>query len=183
MSKSPTHLVWIDLETTGIDDRSCAILEIATVITDKELEIVEQGPQLVIHQPDDVLRTMNAWCVKQHAASGLTEESRRSPVSLAEAERSTLQFVRKHCLRGLAPLCGNCVGFDRRFIMHHMSTLNAYLDFRNVDVSSIRELVRRWYPDVLPIDRESSHRALDDIRASIEELRFYRQHVFRGKPL
>jgi len=170
------------LETTGIDDRTCAILEIATVITDKELEIVEMGPDLVIHQPEDVLRRMNAWCVKQHTVSGLTEESRRSPTSLAEAEQSTLQFVRRHCRRGWAPLSGNSVGFDRRFIMHHMPTLNAYLDFRNVDVSSIRELARRWYPDVVAsIDRESSHRAMDDVLSSIEELRSYRRRLFSGE--
>ena len=184
MPKSPSHLVWMDLETTGIDDRSCSILEIATIITDKDLNIVEEGPVLVIHQPKSVLAKMDPWCVDQHGASGLTEASRKSDISLADAAAQTLAFVRKHCLRGKAPLCGNSIGFDRRFIMHHMPKLNAYLDFRNVDVSSIKELVYRWYPGVVEkIVKKSTHRSLDDIRESIDEMRFYRQHVFRVKAL
>jgi oligoribonuclease len=182
MAKSPTNLVWIDLETTGISDRTCFILEIATIVTDKELQVLEEGPAIVVHQPDDVLEHMEPWCISQHGASGLTEASRTSTISLAEAEEKTLAFVRKHCLRGQAPLCGNSVGFDRRFIMHHMPRLNRYLDFRNVDVSSIKDLVFRWYPGVVEsLTKASTHRALDDIRASVEELRFYRRHVFRTK--
>jgi oligoribonuclease len=180
MPKSPSHLVWIDLETTGINDRTCSILEIATIITDKDLEIVEEGPSLIIHQPDGILKNMEPWCVDQHGGSGLTEASRQSKVSLADAEEQTLTFVRKHCLRGQAPMCGNSIGFDRRFIMHHMPKLNDYLDFRNVDVSSLKELVYRWYPGVVEkVVKKSTHRSLADIRESIEEMRFYRQHVFR----
>ena len=184
MPKSPSHLVWMDLETTGIDDRRCSILEIATIITDKDLNIVEEGPVLIIHQTKGVLTKMDPWCIDQHGASGLTEASRKSKVSLAEAEAQTLAFVKKHCLRGKAPMCGNSIGFDRRFVMHHMSKLNDYLDFRNVDVSSIKELVFRWYPGVVEkVVKKSTHRSLDDIRESIEEMRFYRQHVFRVKAL
>lgn len=180
MPKSPSHLVWMDLETTGIDDRSCSILEIATIITDKDLDIVEEGPVLVIHQPNNVLKKMDRWCIDQHGASGLTQASRDSEISLGDAEAQTLAFVRKHCLRGKAPLCGNSIGFDRRFIMHHMPKLNSYFDFRNVDVSSVKELVSRWYPGIVEkVVKKSTHRSLDDIRESIEEMRFYRQQVFR----
>lgn len=180
MAKNPKALVWLDLETTGIDDRTSVILEIATIVTDKNLEILAEGPSLVIHQPDEILTTMVPWCIDQHGKSGLTEASRKSTVSLEEAEEQTLDFVRTHCLRGRPPLCGNSIGFDRRFVMHHMPRFNAYLNYRNVDVSSIKELVTRWYPG-LPetAEKESAHRALDDIRESIEELRLYRRHVFR----
>jgi len=180
MPKSPSHLVWVDLETTGISDRTCSILEIATIVTDKDLDIVEEGPSLVIHQPNNVLRKMDQWCIDQHGASGLTEASRTSDISLSDAEAQTLAFVRKYCLNGKAPLCGNSIGFDRRFIMHHMPKLNNYLDFRNVDVSSFKELIYRWYPGIVEkVVKKTTHRALDDIRESIDEMRFYRQHVFR----
>jgi oligoribonuclease len=179
MAKDPLALVWLDLETTGIDDRTSAILEIATIVTDKDLEHLIEGPNLVIHQPEAVLRAMDAWCDKQHGASGLTVASRRSKVSLSDAEAETLAFVRKHCLRGTAPLCGNSIGFDRRFVMHHMCKLNGYLHYRNVDVSSLKELVRRWCPDAPgAIEKRSTHRALDDVRESIDELRFYRSVLF-----
>jgi len=183
MSKDPGDLVWLDLETTGIDDRSCMILEIATIVTDKNLNVVEEGPNLVIHQPDDVLANMDPWCVEQHGTSGLTKASRRSEVSMSQAEEATLTFVRAHCLRGRAPLCGSSIGFDRRFIVHHMPRLNAYLNYRNVDVSTLKELVNRWYPGVVEKpEKESTHRALDDIRESIEELRRYRHTVFKDLP-
>lgn len=180
MAKDPLTLVWLDLETTGIDDRTCSILEIATIITDKDLVVVEEGPDLVIHQSDAVLKEMDPWCVAQHGGSGLTATSRSSKVTLAQAEAETFTFIRKHCLRGKAPLCGSSIGFDRRFIMHHMPKLNGYLNYRNVDVSSLKELVRRWKPEILVNhEKESTHRALDDIRESIEELRLYRHTVFR----
>ena len=181
MPKDPHALVWLDLETTGIDDRTGSILEIATIVTDKDLTVIEEGPNLVIHQPDDVLEGMDPWCVEQHGASGLTGASRRSNVSPAQAEEATLTFVRKHCLRGRPPLCGNSIGFDRRFIFHHMPRLNAYLNYRNVDVSTVKELVARWYPAVVEnVEKQSKHRALDDIRESIEELRRYRIAVFKN---
>jgi oligoribonuclease len=175
MAKDPLDLVWIDLETTGIDDRSCEILEIAVIVTDKDLQDPIEGPDLVIHQSNAVLRGMEPWCVEQHGASGLTEASRHSKISLADAEEQVLAFVREHCLRGKPPLCGNSIGFDRRFVMHHMPKLNAYLHYRNVDVSTLKELVRRWKPEVLEkVQKRSTHRALDDLRESIAELRLYR---------
>jgi len=182
MAKSPHNLVWLDLETTGINDRTCEILEIATIITDKDLEVIEEGPDLVVHQPEEVLRGMDPWCVEQHGRSGLTEACRKSRHMLAEAEARTLAFVRKHCLRNKAPLCGNSIGFDRRFVMHHMPQLNGYLAYRNVDISSIKEMAERWYPGIADgIEKRSTHRALDDIRESIAEARFYRKHIFREK--
>jgi len=180
MPKDPHALVWLDLETTGIDDRLCTILEIATIVTDGELNVIEEGPNLVIHQPDEVLASMDPWCVNQHGSSGLTEASRTSKVSLSAAEAATLAFLRRLCLRGRAPLCGNSIGFDRRFLIHHMPHLNEYLNYRNVDVSTLTELVARWYPRAFAAtDKESKHRALDDIRESIEELRRYRRGVFK----
>lgn len=183
MAKDPHALVWLDLETTGIDDRTCTILEIATIITDKDLNVVAEGPDLVIHQPSNVLATMDPWCVEQHGASGLTKASRNSDVSLEQAEEATLAFVRTHCLRGRAPLCGNSIGFDRRFILHHMSRFNAYLSYRNVDVSTLKELIDRWYSGTIEkTEKESTHRALVDIRESIDELRRYRRAVFKRVP-
>jgi len=181
MPKDPQALVWLDLETTGLDDRTRTILEIATIVTDKDLTVIEEGPNLVVHQPEDVLAGMDPWCVEQHGSSGLTEASRQSAVSMEQAEAATLAFVRKHCLRGRAPLCGNSIGFDRRFILHHMPRLNAYLNYRNVDVTTLKELVERWHPGAIQkLEKESTHRALDDIRASIEELKRYRQAVFKS---
>ena len=180
MAKDPLALVWIDLETTGIDDRTSSILEIASIITDKDLNIVAEGPDLVIHQPDDILDTMDPWCIDQHGRSGLTDACRNDGVPLGVAEAETLRFVQGYCLKGKAPLCGNSIGFDRRFLMHHMPSLNNYLDYRNVDVSSIKELVLRWLPKAIgEIEKKSTHRALDDIRESIEELRIYKKHIFR----
>lgn len=183
MAKDPLALVWIDLETTGIDDRIGAILEIAAVITNSHLEVIAEGPSFVIQQPDEVLQRMDPWCIDQHGRSGLTDACRTAGVPLGVAEADVLRFVRAHCLRGRAPLCGNSVGFDRRFLMHHMPSLNAYLHYRNLDVSSIKELVRRWQPDLMDrVEKRSTHRALDDIRESIEELRVYRAWMLREKP-
>jgi len=176
----PANLLWLDLETTGLDDRKAVILEIATIVTDRDLNVLEEGPDRVIHQPDDVLDRMEPWCVQQHGASGLTDASRRSTVLIGQAEEETLAFVRRHCAPSLAPLCGNSIGFDRRFIFHHMPRLNAHLNYRNVDVSTIKELVARWYPVQDHIqEKEPAHRALEDIRASIEELRRYRLCTFK----
>jgi len=178
---NPANLLWLDLETTGLDDRTAAILEIATIVTDKDLDVLAEGPGLVIHQPDDILERMDPWCIKQHNASGLTDASRRSTITIGRAEEETLAFVRRYCMPGRAPLCGNSIGFDRRFIFHHMPRLNSHLNYRNVDVSTIKELIDRWYPGrIEAAEKEPAHRALDDVRASIEELRKYRLSVFKG---
>jgi len=172
-------LVWIDLEMSGLDPDTCEVLEIATLITDGELELIAEGPDLVIHQPDPVLTAMDAWCTQQHGNSGLTAQVRASNISLAEAEARTLEFVRAHCQPGRSPLCGNSIGHDRRFLLRHMPQLAAFLHYRSVDVSSVKELARRWYPDVPPPRKGETHRALDDIRESIAELRHYRANIFR----
>jgi oligoribonuclease len=180
LPKNPNALVWLDLETTGLDAATCSIIEVATIVTDGDLNIVEEGPDLVIHQPNPVLAASDPWCIDQHTASGLFEECRRSDITLAQAERRTLAFVKQICLNKAAPLCGNSICFDRRFLIRHMPKLNEYLSFRNVDVSSIKELVHRWFPGIIgQLDKKSTHRALDDIRESIAELRLYRRTVFR----
>jgi len=179
-SKKPTHLVWLDLETTGIDVETRKIIEIATIVTDKNLNVLEEGPDLIIHQPDGILETMDQWCVTQHGASGLTQAVKESTVSLKEAERQTLEFVARFCPPKACPLCGNSICFDRRFIMHYMPGLNAHLNYRNVDVSSIKELAYRWYPSATrQVKKETIHRAMDDIRESIDELRHYRSVLFK----
>lgn len=175
-------LVWIDLEMSGLDPEACEILEIATIVTDAELNILGEGPDLVIHWPDRVLEAMDAWCTQHHGGSGLTDAVRTSDIPLIEAERQTLAFLDRFCPPGRSPLCGNSVWQDRRFLDRHMPSLGAFLHYRTVDVSTLKELVRRWYPTLEAPPKRESHRALDDIRESIEELRFYRQHVFAEPP-
>ncbi|QQR91966.1 MAG: oligoribonuclease [Myxococcales bacterium] len=174
-------LFWVDLEMSGLDPKKEHILEIASIVTDANLNAIAEGPELVIHQPDEILAAMDAWNTKHHTESGLVERVKRSSISLEEAERQTLEFARAHFLKGQVPLAGNSIHQDRRFLFKYMPALSDYLHYRNVDVSTVKELVRRWYPEVseaLPPKR-NSHRALDDIRESINELRFYRDRVFR----
>ncbi len=177
--ESAPPLVWIDLEMSGLDPDTCEILEIATLVTDGQLELLAEGPDIVIHQPDPVLDRMDAWCTRQHGHSGLTAQVRASTTSLAEAEARTLEFLRAHCSPGKSPLCGNSIGHDRRFIVRYMPALAEFLHYRSVDVSSVKELARRWYPDLPTHPKGETHRALDDIRESINELRHYRKHIFR----
>ena len=180
MSRDASNLVWIDLETTGLSVANRVILEIASIVTDKDLNIVGEGPNLVIHHADEVLGRIDPWCEQQHGPSGLLDGSRVSDICLHEAEQQTLTFVRRHTHRKSSPLCGNSILLDRRFLMRYMPDLSAHLSHRNLDVSTINELVARWYPGTLRrLDKGVRHRSVDDIRSSIEELRFYRQHVFR----
>lgn len=178
-SQDPAPLVWIDMEMSGLDPSTCRILEIATIITDGELNIVAEGPDLVVHQADAVLDAMDDWCTRHHGESGLTAQVRTSTIDDAEAERQTLEFLAQHTQPGASPLCGNSVYQDRRFINRFMPGLDAFLHYRLVDVSSLKELSRRWYPELKPPTKRETHRALDDIRESIEELRFYRAQLFR----
>lgn len=174
------HIVWMDLEMTGLDPERERIIEMATLVTDGDLNVVAEGPELVIHQDDALLEAMDEWNTTHHGESGLTERVRTSTTTEAEAERLTLEFVREHCRERLAPLAGNSIHQDRRFLVKYMPALDAYLHYRNVDVSTVKELVRRWYPRqhaAAPAKKEA-HRALDDIRESIEELRYYRASVF-----
>ena len=176
------RMVWVDLEMTGLEPETCAVVEIATLVTDSELNLIAEGPCLVIHQSDEVLATMGSFVRDLHTRSGLLDRIRASATTLAEAEDATLAFLEQNAQRSVAPLCGNSVWKDRAFLERYMPKVVAFLHYRMVDVSTIKELVRRWYPPPFhaPKKREV-HRALDDIRESIEELRFYRSRVFLPK--
>jgi oligoribonuclease len=176
------RLVWIDMEMSGLDPERCAILEIATIVTDGALDVVAEGPDIVVHQPDAVLEAMDEWCTTHHGASGLTAAVRASTIDLAAAEALTLEFLREHVVPGKAPLAGNSVWQDRRFLTRYMPALDGFLHYRLVDVSTVKELCRRWYPAMALPSKEGSHRALDDIRESIAELRAYRRRVFVDVP-
>ncbi|HUF97467.1 MAG TPA: oligoribonuclease [Ilumatobacter sp.] len=177
-------LVWMDLEMTGLDHTTEVIVEIATLITDDDLNIVAEGPDLVIHQDEDVLARMDPFVVDMHTKSGLLDMIRASTITLEEAGAATLEFIKLHVPgERTVPLCGNSIGTDRRFLAAYLPAIEEHLHYRSVDVSSIKELVRRWYPDVLQQRgwKQGSHRALDDIRESISELKMYRELVFRDK--
>jgi len=180
VSQNKNYLVWMDLEMTGLDPVVDTILEIATIITDGELNIIVEGPSIVVHQSDGVLDAMNDWCTQHHAASGLSEKVRASKVSLEQAEQQTLDFIKLHVPQGVSPLCGNSIHQDRRFLVPYMPTLEAYFHYRNIDVSTVKELVRRWYPTLSAPAKAGEHLALADVRESIEELKFYRQAVFKS---
>jgi oligoribonuclease len=174
-------LVWLDMEMSGLDPQRERIIEIATILTDGQLTEIAIGPELVIHQPDDILAAMDDWNTKHHGASGLTERVRESQITDADAEAQTIAFIDAHVsARDRPVLAGNSIHQDRRFIRRYMPALEKRLHYRMVDVSTIKELARRWYPQVTakqPAKRDT-HRALDDIRESIDELRFYRGQVF-----
>jgi oligoribonuclease len=170
-------MIWMDLEMSGLEPEHDVILEMATLVTDADLHVLAEGPDLVIHHDDHVLATMNPWCVEHHGASGLTARVQASTTSMAEAEAQTLAFVRQYSPEPL-PLCGNSIHQDRRFLQRHMAQLDAAFHYRNIDVSSVKELVRRWYPNTAIPQKQESHRAMDDIRESIAELRYYRKQVF-----
>ena len=174
-------LVWMDLEMSGLDVERERILELATLITDHELNIVAEGPELIVHQSDELLARMDDWNRQHHGDSGLTERVRASSLSEAEAEQLTLDFIAAHVGPREAPLAGNSIHQDRLFLARYMPRLEAHLHYRNVDVSTVKELGRRWYPEAYEARprKKGSHRALDDIRESIEELRYYRKALFR----
>ena len=173
--------MWMDLEMTGLDPAVDVIIEVATLVTDDELNIVAEGPDLVVHQPDDKLRLMTPYVLDMHTKSGLLEAVRTSTVSLEDAGAKTLAFIKEHVPEAASvPLCGNSIGTDRRFLAAYLPQIENWLHYRSVDVSSVKELVRRWYPSVRAgrPKKAGVHRALDDIRESVEELRYYREHVF-----
>jgi len=174
------YLVWMDLEMTGLDPNVDTILEIATIITDGQLNIVAEGPNIVIHQPDSVLDVMNDWCKDHHGRSGLTEKVRASTISMCDAEQQSLDFIKTHVPKGVSPLCGNSIHQDRRFLVPYMPILEAYLHYRNIDVSTVKELTRRWYPHVEAPKKAGEHLALADVRESIAELNFYRETIFNA---
>ncbi len=178
--KPSEYLVWIDLEMTGLDTVRDTIIEIATLVTDNDLNEVAEGPVLAIHVSDEVLAAMDEWNTRQHTKSGLVERVRASRVSLEEAEQATLAFLKRYLPEGASPMCGNSICQDRRFLARQMPRLEAFFHYRNLDVSTLKELARRWAPEVAKaFKKDTRHRALDDIRESIAELRHYRQHLLR----
>ena len=177
--ETPGVLVWIDMEMTGLDPAVDAILEIASLVTDNELNIIAEGPVLAVHQDEGILAGMDDWNVEHHTASGLVERVRRSPVSVTEAQALTLGFVQRHADKHSAPLCGNTVWQDRRFLKRYMPILEDWLHYRIVDVSTVKELARRWKPELVDrFKKRNTHRALDDIRESVAELKYYRDVFF-----
>ena len=179
MNQAADNLIWIDLEMTGLDPETDQIIEIATVVTDAHINIVAEGPVFAIHQPDTVLDGMDDWNQTQHSSSGLLDRVRASTVDAGQAEQKTLAFLGQHVVAQASPMCGNSICQDRRFLYRYMPELAAYFHYRNLDVSTLKELARRWMPDMPSFSKESSHLALDDIKDSIDELAYYREHLFR----
>jgi len=180
MTPSPDNLVWIDLEMTGLDPATDHIIEIATVVTDADLRTVAEGPVLAIHQSDAILAAMDEWNRTTHGASGLVQRVRDSRMTAADAERQTLEFLRKHAVAGMSPMCGNSICQDRRFLAREMPALEKFFHYRNLDVSTVKELARRWAPAVFAgVHKSSAHLAIDDVRDSIRELEHYRRHFIR----
>ncbi len=180
MPQDPNNLIWIDLEMTGLDTVNDLIIEIATIVTDSNLNILSEGPVLAIHQSDEVLNGMDEWNTRQHGASGLVERVRSSTLNEAEAERQTLEFLAQYVPSGASPMCGNSICQDRRFLARCMPELEAWFHYRNLDVSTLKDLAVRWSPVVAKgFKKSSSHLALDDTRDSIRELQYYREYFIK----
>ncbi len=173
-----SFLIWMDLEMTGLISETDRILEISTVITDVDLKLVSVGPQLAIFQDQEYLAQMNEWNQEHHGQSGLIERVLNSNITVEDAEERTLRFIREYVQKGEAPLCGNSIHQDRRFLYQYMPTLNDYLSYRNIDVSTIKELSYRWFPDLPKFEKQNKHTALEDVHESIAELAYYRKHIF-----
>lgn len=179
MLRNSKNLIWIDLEMTGLDSENDLIIEIATIITDSELNILAEGPDLAIYQPNEVLQAMDDWNQTQHSRSGLTRRVHDSIHTVETAEDSTLEFVTQHVPEGVSPMCGNSICQDRRFLARLMPRLEKYFHYRHIDVSTLKELCSRWYPKIShEFSKHGTHRALQDIRDSISELGFYRDRLF-----
>ena len=178
-NQSPNNLVWMDLEMTGLDPDKELIIEIATLVTDSDLNILEEGPCLAIKQSNAVLSRMDAWNTTTHGASGLTNKVMQSTISDSEAGKTTLDFIKQYCPPQTSPLCGNSIGQDRRFLIKYMPELHDYFHYRSIDVTSIKEVIKRWFPKGPKFPKKSSvHSANIDVKESLEELIFYRKHYF-----
>ncbi|WP_075185454.1 oligoribonuclease [Teredinibacter haidensis] len=180
MAISENNLIWVDLEMTGLIPEHDVIIEIATVVTDANLNTLAEGPVFAINQPDAVLEQMDEWCTHQHGKSGLTARVKSSEITIAAAEQATLDFLAQWVPAGKSPMCGNSIGQDRRFLQRFMPRLAHYFHYRNIDVSTLKELAARWSPEMLKgFKKQGSHLALDDIRESVAELAYYREHFIR----
>ncbi len=180
MSQNPNNLIWIDLEMTGLVPETDVIIEIATIVTDAELNILAEGPALAIHQSDEIMDNMDAWNTRQHGNSGLTTRVKESTVNESEAVRQTIEFLRQYVPASASPMCGNTICQDRRFLYHHMPELEKYFHYRHIDVSTLKELAKRWVPQLgKGFEKTGAHLALDDIRESIRELQYYREHFIK----
>lgn len=179
-NRNDLNLIWIDLEMTGLDTLNDHIIEIATLVTDPELNILAEGPVIAIHQPPEIMNSMDEWNTNQHERSGLTSRVLESTATLQEAENTTLAFLQKWVTARSSPMCGNSICQDRRFLAREMPELEAYFHYRNLDVSSLKELARRWAPEVIgQLTKQGSHLAMDDILDSIQELKHYRETIMR----
>ncbi len=178
MTLSPNNLIWIDLEMTGLDTDNDYIIEVATIVTDSELNILAEGPVIAVHQVEEILDAMDKWNTHQHNQSGLVKRVLESPYSTTDAENMTLEFLGKFVPEKVSPMCGNSICKDRRFLHRLMPQMEQYFHYRNLDVSSVKEMVGRWYPGKPMFEKDSTHLAMQDIRDSIDELKFYREHFF-----
>lgn len=176
MTNQNLNLIWIDLEMTGLDPQKERIIEIATVVTDSELNVLAEGPSIAINQSNELIQAMDEWNTNQHGKSGLTDRVLNSAVTEAQAELATLDFLKQWVPEGVSPMCGNSIGQDRRFLVRYMPELANYFHYRNLDVSTLKELVRRWKPELINgFSKKGSHLAMDDVYDSIEELAYYRK--------
>ena len=179
--QSPQNLIWIDLEMTGLEPEHDVIIEMATIVTDSDLNILATGPVIAVHQSDALLAGMDEWCTRTHGESGLTQRVRDSQISAAEAEAQTIAFLEQWVPKGKSPICGNSIGQDRRFLCRYMPTLEAFFHYRSLDVSTLKILAERWAPQIKEgFQKKGTHQALDDIRESIAELQYYREHFIKA---
>lgn len=181
MPQDPNNLIWIDLEMTGLNPEADRIIEVATIVTDSQLNILAEGPVIAVHQADEIMNSMDEWNTRTHGKTGLTERVKNSRTVENEAEKQTIDFLKQYIGKNQSPMCGNSICQDRRFLARYMPELEAWFHYRNLDVSSIKELAKRWKPDILGgYSKKNTHQAMDDIRESIEELQYYRKHFMLG---